>query len=99
MVSSLDTVIYPHLSNVSCGIDKALELLVSDFVDVHVEGVNKHQPLRALAICRDAWVVCPHQELSSRNQHHLRAVNKLHCKQTNGPMNLLRLKKVTELKG
>lgn len=64
-----------YLSNVPCGIDKTLELLVSDFVDVHVEGVYIDEPLRALAICRDAWVVRPHQKLLSRNQHHLTVTN------------------------
>ena len=63
--------IIPYFGNISCGIDKALELPVSDFLDIHVERVHMHQPLRAFSICRDAWVVCSHQELSSRNQHRL----------------------------
>lgn len=64
-----------YLSNVSRGIDKTLKLLVSNFVDVHVEGVYIDQPLRTLAVGRDAWVVCPHEELSSRNQQHLTGQN------------------------
>lgn len=94
----LDTGIHPDLSNVSCGTDKALELLVGDFMHVHVERVHIHGPLRALAVCRDAWVVRPHQELSSRYQHHLQAVNKVHYKVGGGP-DLLGLKNVTGLNG
>lgn len=60
-----------YLSNVSRGIDETLKLLVSNFVDVHVEGVYIDQPLRALTVGRDAWVVRPHEELASRNQQHL----------------------------
>lgn len=80
--------IYPYLGDVSCGIGEGLELLVGDFLDVHVEGVHVHQPLRALAICRDGWAVCSHQELSSRNLHHLYAGNTFYYEQTNGLVNL-----------
>lgn len=40
-------------------------------MDVYVEGVHIHHSLGALTVWGDAWVVCSHQELPSRNLHHL----------------------------